>query len=108
MAEIDKVEEFLEQNNLSQYLDKFIEEGYDNFGQIISMADSAEELEGLMKDVGMFYKFGHRKRFVAAVHVVSSKNKNGEPTDIPADSKLFDCESEQDFQYHLSKCMYLI
>ena len=48
-----EIREFLKKNNLSHYFDNFIEQGYDDIDQILSMASNPIELNSLMKDVAM-------------------------------------------------------
>jgi hypothetical protein len=69
----DKIKELLKEANLSQYFDKFMDKGYNDLNHIISMANSAVELEGLMKDVGMFNKSCHRKRFCSCSNTCIKK-----------------------------------
>ena len=78
----EEVRIFLERNNLSYYLSSFLKEGYDDLNQIISMADNYSELESMMKDVHMFEKPGHRKRFVAAIQILASRSQHGEPVKV--------------------------
>jgi hypothetical protein len=40
-----EIREFLEKNNLSQYFDNFIDQGYDDMDQILSMASNPLELK---------------------------------------------------------------
>ena len=82
MESSEEVRSFLERNNLSQYLNNFLNEGYDDLSQIVEMADKYSELECLMKDVQMFQKPGHRKRFVAAIQILASKTQHGEPVKV--------------------------
>lgn len=98
-GEEEEVRSFLERNNLGQYLNNFLNEGYDDLNQIVSIADNYSELESLMKDVEMFPKPGHRKRFVAAIQILASKSQHGEPV------KVVDRpESVQDSVDDRSKC----
>jgi hypothetical protein len=57
-----EIREFLEKNNLSQYFDNFIDQGYDDMDQILSMASNPLELNSLMKDVAMFEKTRTQKK----------------------------------------------
>ena len=84
MAAEDKVCTFLHKNNLGQYFESFIEQGYDDLKQIISYSNSFEELDNLMKDVGLFSKPGHKKRFLAAVKIEASKSMHGTENEIPS------------------------
>ncbi len=74
-----EIQEFLKKNNLSQYFENFIDQGYDNMDQIFSMASNPLELDSLMKDIAMFEKPGHEKRFVGAVQILASKAEHGKP-----------------------------
>ena len=107
MAEVDKVKELLKETNLSQYFDKFLEVGYDDLNHMISMANSAVELESMMKDVGMFDKSGHRKRFAAAVQILASKNEHGEPTKSSA-QPMNQADRTTHRDDDVSKCKYLV
>ncbi|CAB4022063.1 Hypothetical predicted protein [Paramuricea clavata] len=48
--------------------------------QILSIASDDTELSSLLKDVGLESKPGHRKRFVAAIKILTSK-KHGDCDD---------------------------
>eukprot|EP00794_Sanderia_malayensis_P004309 gene4308-4880_t len=82
MASGEEVRSFLERNNLSHYVNHFLNEGYDDLSQIVDMVDKYSELESLMKDVQMFQKPGHRKRFVATIQILASKTQHGEPVKV--------------------------
>lgn len=73
----DEIREFLAKNNLSQYVNKFIELGYDDLTQLLDM--SSDEITDVMKEVTLYDKPGHRKRFVSAIQILSSKSKHGVP-----------------------------
>ena len=111
MAAENEVRAFLHKNNLGQYFESFIEQGYDDFKQIISFSNSFEELDNMMKDVGLLSKPGHKKRFLAAVKIEASKSKHGNENEISSEStsspericenKFKDCASND-----ISKCKY--
>ena len=71
-----EVREILAKHNLSQYADKFIDLGYDDMVQLQEM--SADELNTVMKEVGIFGKPSHRKRFASAVQILNSKSTHGD------------------------------
>ena len=50
----NEVISFLSEHNLSQYLKSFINDGYDDMEQLVSL--SQEELEEVVSDVGMTMK----------------------------------------------------
>jgi hypothetical protein len=52
--------DFLEKNNLSQYVNKFMELGYDDLKQLFDM--QPEEIIDVLKEVALYDKPGHRKR----------------------------------------------
>jgi NADH:ubiquinone oxidoreductase subunit F (NADH-binding) len=63
----DKIQTFLEKNNLSQYVNKFMELGYDDLKQLLDM--QPEEIIDVLKEVVLYGKSGHqchRKRFLSA------------------------------------------
>ena len=60
-------------HNLSQYLESFINNGYDDMQQLVSL--SQEELEEVVSDVGMTMKC-HIKRFIAAISIRKSIRLN--------------------------------
>ena len=81
LKEIEATEEIknvLERNNLAQYWDSFSNLGYDDLPQLLEM--SAEDLTVVITEVGLVYKPGHRKRLVAALQILNSKSKHGEPS----------------------------
>ena len=65
----NEVISFLSEHNLSQYLESFINNGYDDMQQLVSL--SQEELEEVVSDVRMSMK-GHIKRFIAAISIRKS------------------------------------
>ena len=69
----NEVISFLSEHNLSQYLESFINNGYDDMQQLISL--SQEELEEVVSDVGMTMKC-HIKRFIAAISIRKSIRLN--------------------------------
>ncbi len=71
----DEIRTFLEKNNLSQYVNKFLELGYDDLKQLLDMQQ--EEIIDVLKEVALYDKPGHRKRFVSAIQILSSKTKHG-------------------------------
>jgi hypothetical protein len=71
----DEIRTFLEKNNLSQYVNKFMELGYDDLNQLLNM--QPEEIIDVLKEVALYDKPGHRKRFVSAIEILSSKTKHG-------------------------------
>jgi hypothetical protein len=72
----DTIRTFLEKNNLSPYVNKFILEfGYDDLKQLLDM--QPEEIIDVLKEVALYDKPGHRKRFVSAIEILSSKTKHG-------------------------------
>ena len=73
----DEIRAFLEKNNLLQYINKFIELGYDDLRQLLDT--SSEEIADVMKEVTLYDKPGHRKRFVSALQILCSKDKHGAP-----------------------------
>eukprot|EP00794_Sanderia_malayensis_P008471 gene8471-9378_t len=82
IASGEEVRTFLERNNLSHYVNNFLNEGYDDLSQIVEMVDKYSELESLTKDVQMFQQPGHRKRFVAAIQILASKTQHSEPVKV--------------------------
>ena len=72
----DEVRAFLE-NNLPQHVNKFMELGYDDLKQLLDMPP--EEITNVMKEVALYDKPGHQKRFVSAMEILSSKTKHGAP-----------------------------
>ncbi len=78
MDATEEIKNFLERNNLAQYYDSFLNLGYDDLPQLLEM--SAEDLTVVIAEVGLVHKPGHRKRFVAALQMLNSKSKNGEPS----------------------------
>lgn len=81
LKEIEATEEIknvLERNNLAQYWDSFSNLGYDDLPQLLEM--SAEDLTVVITEVGLVHKPGHRKRLVAALQILNSKSKHGEPS----------------------------
>jgi hypothetical protein len=55
----DKIRTFLEKNNLSQYVNKFMELGYEDLKQLFDM--QPEEIIDVFKEVALYDKPGHRK-----------------------------------------------
>lgn len=99
---MEDVQKFLEKNNLSQYFDNFVDQGYDDLDQILSMVNCNSELTSLMQDVGIYDKPGHRKRFTAALEILSSKIEHGEPSENKSkDATTKKCDKQQD---DMSKC----
>ncbi len=99
---MEEVQKFLEKNNLSQYVDSFADQGYDDLDQILSMATCNSELTSLMQDVGIFDKPGHRKRLTAALEILRSKTEHGVPTQNKSnDTTTTQCDKQQD---DMSKC----
>ena len=74
--------DFLGKNNLNQYANKFFDLGYDDMVQLQEM--SSDELAEVIKEVGIFEKPGHRKRFTSALQILSSKSKHGIPSTVNA------------------------
>ena len=76
-TEIGEVEGFLIQNNLSSYTDAFINAGHDDMQQIknIVASDDKAETEMFLQDVGLHLKPGHKRRFIAGVQVLASKER---------------------------------
>jgi hypothetical protein len=72
----DEIRTFLEKNNLSQYVNKFLELGYDDLKQLLDMQQE-EIIDVFLKEVALYDKPGHRKRFVSAIQILSSKIKHG-------------------------------
>ena len=68
---------FLQKNSLSQYVNKFMELGYDDLKQLLDMPP--EEITDVMKEVALYDKPGHRKRFASAMAISISKTKHGVP-----------------------------
>lgn len=101
------IREFLEKNNLSQYFENFIDQGYDDMDQILSMANNPLELDCLMKDVAMFEKPGHKKRFVGAVQILASKAKHREPGKSP-ETGVNTPESNQRSANITTKCKHWV
>ena len=71
----NEVISFLNEHNLSQYLESFIINGYDNMQQLVIVSLSQEELEEVVSDVRMTMK-GHIKRFIAAISIRKSIRLN--------------------------------
>jgi hypothetical protein len=77
----DEIQTFLEKNNLSQYVNKFMELGYDDLKQLLDM--QPEEIIDVLKEVVLYGKSDHqchRKRFIylhSAIEILSSKTKHG-------------------------------
>ena len=69
MVAENEVHAFLHKSNLGQYFKSFIEQGYNDFKQIISFSNLFQELDNMMKDVGLLSKPGHKKRFLVAVKI---------------------------------------
>ena len=111
MAAEDEVRTFLHKNNLGQYFESFIEQGYDDLKQIICYSNSFEELDNLMKDVGLFSKLGHKKRFLAAVKIEASKSMHGIENEIPSVSASNRETNENNPKEcagnNISKCKYV-
>ena len=63
--------------NLLQYISKFIEHGYDDLEQLFDM--SSHEFADVIKEVTLYDKPGHRKRFVSALQILCSRDKHGVP-----------------------------
>lgn len=76
-TEVGEVEGFLIQNNLSSYTDAFINAGYDDMQQIkdIVASNDKAETDMFLQDVGLHLKPGHKRRFIAGVQVLSSKER---------------------------------
>ena len=51
--------DFLAENNLSMYYDRFLSNGHDDMNQLLNTA-SSEHVE-LCKGLGFFHMIGHRK-----------------------------------------------
>ncbi|CAB3978156.1 NAB region 1 [Paramuricea clavata] len=100
-----EIREFLEKNNLSQYFDNFIDQGYDDMDQILSMASNPLELNSLMKDVAMFEKPGPKKRFFGAVQILASKVEHRGAVESP-ETGLNVSESNQGSANDVSICEY--
>ena len=75
MNMMDEVRDFLEKNNLNHYADKFLYLGYDDMTQLQEMP--SHELAYVMKEIGIFERPGHRKRFISALQILNSKSKHG-------------------------------
>ena len=71
----EEIKNFLERNNLAQYCDSF---SNDDLPQLLET--SAEDLTVVITEVGLVHKPGHRKRLVAALQILNSKSKHGEPS----------------------------
>ena len=84
MNMMDEVRDFLEKNNLNQYADKFLYLGYDDMTQLQEMP--SYELADVMKEIGIFERPGHRKRFISALQILNSKSKHGIPSTPNASS----------------------
>ncbi len=56
--------DFLGKNHLNQYANKLFDPGYDDMVQLQEI--SSDELAEVIKEVGIFEKPGHRKRFTSA------------------------------------------
>ena len=67
------VAEWLNTINLSQYSEKFLDNGYDDLQQLIKM--HSENLAEVSRDVDLVSKKGHLKRFHAAIEEL--KNASG-------------------------------
>ncbi len=55
----DEIRTFLEKNNLSQYVNKLLELGYDDLKQLLDMQQ--EEIIDVLKELTLYDKSGHRK-----------------------------------------------
>ena len=53
----ENIRDFLVENNLLMYYDRFISNGYDDMNQLLNMTSS--EHEEVWKDLGFFYIIGH-------------------------------------------------
>ena len=65
MAAAPDVKGFLDQYKLSQYFPQFLEHGYDDIEDVITMTEA--RLQILMNLTGISKKDGHRGRFLAAI-----------------------------------------
>ena len=74
---VDEIRAFLEKNNLLQYINEFIELGYDDLKQLLDM--SSDETADVMEKVTLYDKPGHRKRFVFALQILCPKDKHEVP-----------------------------
>ena len=70
----ENIRDFLTENNLLRYYDRFISNGYDDMNQLLNVKLS--EHEEVCKDLDFFNIIGHRKRFLTAIRIASSKLKN--------------------------------
>ena len=55
----DEIRTFLEKKNLSQYVNKLLELGYDDLKQLLDMQQ--EEIIDVLKELTLYDKSGHRK-----------------------------------------------
>ena len=80
---------FLVQNNLSSYTDAFINAGYDDMQQIknIVASDDKAETEMFLQDVGLHLKPGHKRRLIAGVQVLASKERTSNQNTFEKTSK---------------------
>ena len=88
-TEIGEVEGFLIQNNLSSYIEAFINAGCDDMQQIknIVASDDKAETEMFLQDVGLHLKPGHKRRFIAGVQVLASKERTSNQNSFEKTSK---------------------
>ena len=101
----NEVISFLSEHNLSQYLESFINNGYDDMQQLVSL--SQEELEEVVSDVGMTME-GHIKRFIAAISIRKSirLNKILKRDDKPVESSEIGLQRTQ--TESRPSCKYLL
>ncbi|CAB3997854.1 ---NA--- [Paramuricea clavata] len=76
----DKIQTFLEKNNLSQYVNKFMELGYDDLKQLLDM--QPEEIMDVLKEVVLYDKsvisVSENDFYLhSAIEILSSKTKHG-------------------------------
>ena len=81
----ENIRYFLAENKLLICYDRFISNDYDDMNQILNMTSSKHE--EVCKDLGFFDIIGHRKRFLAAIRIASSKLKNQLATSTSAPAK---------------------
>ena len=100
----ENIRDFLVENNLLMYYDRFISNDYDDMNQLLNMTSS--EHEEVCKDLGFFYIIGHRKRFLAAIRIASPKLKNQLATSTSAPAKGKETFSECMCIFIISFCFH--
>jgi len=74
MAAITTVQQLLESLNLQIYLGSFLNEGYDDLNQLLSMDEST--INDVLTETGMAGKKGHRMRFLQGLTDLKKNNSD--------------------------------